>query len=178
MALGLATVSGRGDRRRDTLRILWGYCPPEIRTALHPILVDYLWLVPSWCQALYVRWDGKPEDLDSNATSSAQPEYRQAQLYIHPGWLAEIHTTRVHNVIHELVHIPVAPMVVEHEDLVKRLLDDAPAFRGYAKEQWRRSFEGTVQDIATAIGQLPGPFPSVAFDEVDDDDVTPPAAHT
>ena len=119
---------------------------------------------------LYVRWDGKPEDQDSNASSSAQPEYRQAQLLIHPGWLAEVHATRVHGIIHELVHIPVAPMVVEHNDLAGRLMDDAPRFCGYAKEQWRRVFEGAVQDIAVAIGQLPGPFPPVAFLEVDDDD--------
>ncbi|MBW6457419.1 MAG: hypothetical protein K0A98_16175 [Trueperaceae bacterium] len=163
-------MNGRGDRSRDTLKILWGYCPTEVRAALRPILVDYLWLVPPWCQSLYVRWEGKPEDPDSNASSSAQPEYRQAQLSVHPGWLAEIHATRVHNVIHELVHVPVAPMVVEHEDLAERLLDDAPRFRGYAQEQWRRSFECAVQDIATAIGQLPGPFPVVSFVEVDDDD--------
>lgn len=159
-----------GIRSRDTLTILWGYCPQEIRGALRPILADYLWLVPSWCQTLYVRWDDSPEDRAASASSSAQPEYRQAQLTICPGWIGGVHAVRVSELVHELLHLPLAPMVVEHHDLAKRLLDDAPQFRGYTEEQWRRVFEGAVQDMAAAIGALPGPFPAVAFVEVEDDD--------
>lgn len=160
----------RGIRSRDRLTILWGYCPQEIRAALRPVLSDYLWLVPSWCQTLYVRWDDRPEEADTTASASAQPEYRQAQLTICPGWLGAVHASRRTALVHELLHLPLAPMVIEHSDLATRLLDDAPAFRGYSQEQWRRAFEGSVQDLAAAVSLLPGPFPSVAFVEIDDDD--------
>ncbi|HSW29284.1 MAG TPA: hypothetical protein VLH75_07280 [Longimicrobiales bacterium] len=167
----------RGIRSRDRITILWGYCPHEVRAALRPILLDYLWLVPSWCQTLYVRWNERPEDGDQSAGSDAQPEYRQAQLTICPGWLSAVHQSRISAVVHELLHLPLAPMVIEHVGLTKRLLDDAERFHAYSEEQWRRVFEGAVQDLAAAVSVLPGPFPAVAFIEVEDDDAPSGAAH-
>lgn len=155
--------------------LLWGYCPPEVRSALRPILLDYLWLVPSWVQTLYVRWEERPEDPDTSALSGAQPEYRQAQLTICTGWLSAIHASRRTMLVHELVHMPLAPMVIEHEDIAKRLLDDAPRFSGYSLGQWRRVLEGAVQDLAVAVSMLPGPFPAVAFVEVEDGGAAEPA---
>ena len=157
-------------RSRDTLTIMWGYCPVEVRGALRPILLDYLWLVPSWCQNIYVRWDAAPADSDSSLSTSAQPEYRQAQFNVLPGWLGHIEGSRRTMVIHELLHLPLAPMVHEHGDLAERLTEDGSVFAGYAQEQWRRVFEGSVQDLAVSIGMLPGPFPPVPYVEVEDDD--------
>ena len=153
------------------IQILWGYCPPEVREALRPILVDYLWLLPPWCRSLYVAWDDKYADRDAAMYSAAQPEYRQAQLRVCPLWLAAIPQVRRQNVAHELLHIPLVPVVQGHDDLLTRLLDDAPGYQGYAKEQWRLAFEGTVQDLAASVAALSGPFPEVAFVEVDDDDL-------
>ena len=162
----------QGIRSRDRLTILWGYCPPEVRSALRPILLRYLWLVPSWVQTLHVGWDDSPDNANANMATSAQPEYRQGQLTVSPGWLGAVPAARRTDVIHELLHFPLAPVVIEHRDLTARLLDDggAPQFHGYAQEQWRRVFEGCVQDLAAAIGLMPGPFPTVPYVEVEDDD--------
>lgn len=152
------------------IRILWGYCPQEVRGALRPALIDYLWLLPPWCRSLYVAWDDSPEDGTTALRTSAQPEYRQAQIHVCPGWLGAVPHSRRMQVAHELLHVPLAPMVDGHNDLVDRLLDDAPSYRGYAKEQWRLMFEGAVQDLAASVASLTGPFPEVAFVEVEDDD--------
>jgi len=152
------------------IQILWGYCPQEVRHAIRPILVDYLWLLPSWCRSLYVAWDDKYADQTTAMYTTAQPEYRQAQIHVCPSWLGGIPHTRRKGVAHEILHIPLAPMVGGHDDLLGRLLNDAPGYQGYAKEQWRLAFEGSIQDLAASVVALSGPFPEVAFIEVDDDD--------
>lgn len=133
----------------------WGYMPNEVRSAVAPILRSYLFLVPPWCRQLAVDyWKG---DGSGDAQTSCDPEYRQGHIQINAGWLDANPTQRRLEIIHELLHLPLAPMVEEHRETVDRLFDDgdAPKFKATVQEQWRKCFEGAVQDLAFAILSIP-----------------------
>lgn len=162
-------------RLRSRLNILWGYCPEIVRGELRPYLVEMLWLVPGWCSSIYVQWMSEPgPDLEGAAMASgAQPEYRQGQIHVYPAWISHLPATRRFQLIHEILHLTTAPMVEEHSDVIGHLLGpESPKFDAYASEKWEKAFEGTIQDLATAIAMLPGPFPDVDFLEFEDADVS------
>lgn len=149
----------------------WGYFPTEVREAVTPILRSYLWLVPGWCRQLYVGYTNEGE-IKGDASTSGEVEYRQAYIFFHPGWLDCDPTQRRLEVIHELLHIPLMPMTSEHDELVERLFDDAeaPKFKQTVQEQWRKSLEGTTQDLAFAILGIPvDSLPAVSVVEVEDE---------
>jgi len=149
----------------------WGYFPNEVRQAFAPLLRQYLWLVPSWCRQLYVGFkvDAPPE---CDATTSGEFEYRQARIYIHPGWLTAAATQRRMEVIHEILHIPLLPVTDGQADLVRRMFGDgdAPKFQATVLDHWVKSFEGSIQDLAFSIAQIPeSGLPSVQAAEEEDE---------
>lgn len=149
----------------------WGYMPNEVRTALAPILRSYLWLVPGWCRQIGVSYNQGDED-SGDASTSCDPEYRQGWICFHAGWLDANPTQRRLEVIHELLHFPTAPMVEEHQGAVDRLLtgDDADTLKKTLREQWRKVFEGTTQDMAFAVLQIPAEaLPVTAVMEEEDE---------
>ncbi len=131
--------------------------PAEARRAVLPVVQQYLWLVPGWCRVLALVWrDWHEDDVagDSAAAStSTEVEYRHATLFVHAPWLSATPTERRANLIHELLHIPMAPMVDEQRATIRALFADgeAPKFQAHIEEQWRQRFEGSVQDLAFAI---------------------------
>lgn len=137
------------------LILRWGYLPNEVRLALQPILVQYLWILPGWCRTL--RLDYHLSDNGADASTSGEFEYRQARIHIHGGWLDGSPSIRRAEIIHELLHIPLLPMVDNHNEDIGRLFEDseAPKFKATLEEQWRKSFEGAVQDLAYSILQIP-----------------------
>jgi hypothetical protein len=155
------------------LILRWGYCPPEVRRSLAPLLRSYLWLVPGWCRQLGVGFQADGDGAD--ASTSCDPEYRQAWIRFHSGWLDANPTQRRLEVIHEVLHIALAPMSGEQREAVDRLFDDgdAPKYKATLQEQWRKAFEGTVQDIAFAVLAIPPAALPVA-NVVEEEDEHPP----
>jgi hypothetical protein len=152
----------------------WGYMPTEVRAALAPLLRSYLWIAPGWLRQLGVSYY-RGGDGEGDASTNCDPEYRQAWIRLHAGWLDANPTQRRLEVIHELLHLPLAPVVEEHREAVDRLFEDgdAPKFKETLQEQWRKAFEGTVQDLAFAILNLPQEaLPSV--DVMEEEDEHPP----
>lgn len=156
------------------LIVRWGYMPPEVRRAFAPLLYQHLWLVPGWCRQLFLQYDPHG-DPNADASSSSEPEYRQGRITLHAGWLDANPTQRRLEVIHEILHLPMSPMVEEHAEAVDRLFvdGDAPKYRETLQEQWRKAFEGTVQDLSFAILALDSAtMPTVPF--VEEEDEHPP----
>ncbi len=158
--------------------IRWGYMPPEVRDAFRPILLRYLWLAPSWCHTLSVAY--RQLDSEGNAHVEAEyassSEYRKGWITLYSGWLDSPPPERVATVVHELLHLPIAPMKGEHGDVIDTLCpkDESPKFHQHLREQARQRLEGTVQDLTAAILSLPeGTLPNVPFSEDEDEHPEP-----
>lgn len=80
-----------------------------------------------------------------------------ATIGISGAWLSkeEMHR-RGRTVAHELVHLSLEPMADAFRDVLKATLGDKDeALRSWAKEQWRRAWEGAVCDLTGALVHRP-----------------------
>lgn len=155
------------------LIVRWGYLPNEVREALRPLLHQYLWLVPGWCRLLQVRYQQGHEGGEAvQAQMSVSEEYRWAELVLFAGWIDSCPTERRSTIIHELLHIPTGPAATIHLNTVDRLFEDgdAPKFRETLKEEWRRAYEASVQDLTFSILLIPeSALPQARFREEEDE---------
>lgn len=155
----------------------WGYLPPEVRQAVRPLVIRHLWLLPDWCRRLQVRYEqtmNHEGDEGPAAHFSALSEYRFGELVLHGGFLDENPRERELTVIHELLHCPTAPLASEHEQAIERLFEGsrAPKYEATLQENWRRVYEGCVQDLAYSIMLVTDP-PAVEYEEIEDEHPTP-----
>jgi hypothetical protein len=153
------------------LIIRWGFMPPEVRTSVRPMLLQYLWLVPGWCRAIIVDWH-QPENRAAQAWSHSRPEYLEGEISFCPNWLGSGETDRRLAVIHEVLHLQLATMQKEHDALIGRMFSDAeaPKFKSTCEEDWRRASEASVQNLAYSILQIPSTMlPTTAFVEEEDE---------
>lgn len=144
---------------RAALRVTWMDVPWEIREPVTEALRRWGFLIPAAIETLGVEyWQGQTDNdgkaVNASAAMNAQSEYRQAFLSIYGGWLMDSEDERQRSILHEILHIPIAPMADGHKDAIERLLHDAPVFQGYAIEQWRVATEGAVQDLRNALWDL------------------------
>src|SRR5690606_33069749 len=106
-----------GDREGRSVRpiIRWDPMPEAVRQIIRPLLVQYLWLLPTWCHLLRVGYQTDEEGLEgAQAVTSASVEYRHARIVFCGEWLTSNPTERRLTVIHELLHVPLAQMSFEH----------------------------------------------------------------
>lgn len=122
--------------------------PPELRSALQPLLDEFKYLVPTWCHTVNISnsTEAKEEEL---ACAQVLPEYRQAFICFSPLWIEAREDLRRDAVLHEILHISIEPMRQVLIDLLDSTYDDDRA--GAAHEQWRKAFEGTVCDLSRAL---------------------------
>jgi hypothetical protein len=159
------------------LTIYWGFMPAEVRASVRPLLVEYLWMLPTWTQRLYVRYsdvhnDGADGGGVVRAMVKAVPEYRYAELTVYAAWLHDSPVDRRRTIVHEMAHTPHALLGLEAERSIDTLLpaDDAPKFREYAQENVRKAVEAATEDWTHAILRvLPGHLPRVPFEEIEDE---------
>lgn len=141
-----------------SIRLVWGYMPSEVRTSFRPVLMQYLWLLPSWCRSLAVRYQ-QLHHTGVLAVGSAEtlPEYRRAGIWVHGAWLDESPRERRLSIIHELMHVPLGPLVMDSKENVDRLapVGESPILNASLAESHRRSMEGTVQDLTYSILAIP-----------------------
>lgn len=139
-----------------SLRITYRDVPDEVREVVEPLVEDWQHLVPGWVRELSIFWT-HGDDPSSPCACSTDPEYRFARIYLFGGFLGGTPDEREGWFVHELIHLPLAPAVNIVEDLLDRLLgeDGDPEFYGFAKEEWRKVFEGAVQDITYSLLDAP-----------------------
>lgn len=123
--------------------------PQEIKKAALPIVERWAWLIPQWCLWLRV---GNTTILPENggyAMNTTREEYRFARIMLTPAWLEENDRDREFGIVHEILHIPIAPM---HELMGTAMeKSDNEPYKALVEEQWRKAMEGAVQDLAYAL---------------------------
>lgn len=122
----------------------------EIVRALKP----YEWLVPDWCQEVFVMWSAHGGDGSIVITSSSAYEYRRVTLTFYPPFLSE-EGNRAEHVIHDLLHAFVSVVSDYAYEVIDRLVseEEAPKFRQTLLEELRVRNESCVQDLAHCVAK-------------------------
>lgn len=126
--------------------------PPSIKRELVKALKPYEWLVPDWCQEVFVAWNPHGGNESTVITSSSMYEYRRVALTFYPLFLSE-EGNRAEHVIHDLLHAFVSVVSDFAYDTIDRLVppEEAPKFREALLEELRQRNESCVQDLAHCL---------------------------
>lgn len=126
--------------------------PVEVREAIAPYLTRWASLVPRWCHDLTVVWNDR--DTESGALSVAvYYEYRNADIEILANFLTNP-DDRERQVVHELMHLQLAPLVSTSEALRDAVVKQVPEMKSWANEQLRQSEEATTCDLTELVLQV------------------------
>jgi hypothetical protein len=112
----------------------------EVRAAIEPHLLKWSFLIPAWCSEVNVTW--RDDDLDGALSVIVHYEYRRADISVLPNFLSSPHR-RERNVVHELLHIVLGPMLNTERDLRNALGKDRPDVHSWAEEMIRHSNDDT-----------------------------------
>lgn len=131
-----------------------GEWPEEVLPSVKSILDKEAWLIPGWCQDIFIHWNCEAPESGVNASVDAYYDYRWVRLDLYPGWLNGDGNLRREDIIHELIHISVNPALDYAEKTLKELLEeDAPKFHKSVKDQFRALAESAVQDLTYSIAK-------------------------
>ena len=123
------------------LKIEWDEVPDEIKEAVEKDLSKFLWLTPPWLQELSIFYKAR---LDKIAESETNYRYRWAIIIIGASYLTHDDSGRRDAIIHELIHVVLAPP----QHIVDRLLVDANSFE---KDTYNSGLEEVVCDLTHVI---------------------------
>lgn len=126
--------------------------PATVKRELVKALKPYEWLVPAWCQEVFVSWNPVGGNDGTVITSSSMYEYRRVALTFYPLFLSE-EGNRAEHVIHDLLHAFVSVVSDFAYDTIDRLVppEEAPKFREALLEELRQRNESCVQDLAHCL---------------------------
>lgn len=124
---------------------------PEIERRIRDALTPWLWLVPGWVQriSVLVKDGGKKH----SAQVKINYDYRTVKLTVYSAWLTQSGADRQENLVHELVHIPLALLNDFAVDKIDLLVphDKNEAFNASLQEDLRERHEAATQDLAHSI---------------------------
>lgn len=123
--------------------------PAEIKEAVHPLILEAMWLLPTWLHLLRVRFT-EPTQSENSMSTTASEEYRAGTLYIHPPWL--MHTDPEHrlaDVRHEFIHFAVEGIYYAAQAAIKMLASDQ--VQALCIERLRIALERAVVDLEQSI---------------------------
>lgn len=124
------------------------HTPGEIREALEPLLARWAELLPPWLQDFRVEWVA---DLDKLMEVRVHHSNRWAVLRVGPGWLQESPEEREVTVVHEFVHVLLAPLRRAVDLVVDGVAPEDAAFHRLAQSAITDGEESAVEDAARAI---------------------------
>lgn len=126
--------------------------PSEILPELKAQFEPFAWLVPSWCQHIFISWN---TDGGDGAAMSLRThyEYRWASLTVYPCFHEQPDKKEL--ICHELIHAFSAVLWDFSRDTIKSLVpeDESPKFKKHLMNELRARNESMVQDLAFAIMQ-------------------------
>jgi hypothetical protein len=122
--------------------------PEEARAAIEPYLAKWAVLIPGWCHGVDIHWDD--EDTEGGLRVSTHYEYREADIYVLPNFLSNTEHRERH-VVHELVHLSLAPLTKVAQAMRDALVRKSPVLEEWANEQLRHGEEATTCDLTEMV---------------------------
>lgn len=124
--------------------------PKDIRALIRPIVAEWKWLIPAWCRLIAIRYGAPPEDVpQAVATCEVDFEYRQARITICPLFREQTEDEQRRTVVHEILHVAVAPLSRAAHSLVRTLADDELLEK--FRDEISSAEEGVVSDLMYAL---------------------------
>lgn len=138
-----------------------GEIPPELQSALAPLLERHLCLLPDWLHHLNVSYySSTPKDSERTAASTTiDYEYRTAYLYIFPAFFMTNNDKRCEFIQHEMIHATVNPIYNYVLGIIGKLFDsdalkDQKVLKEIILEQLRVHNESVATDLQKIVGKL------------------------
>lgn len=123
--------------------------PPEMRSAVEPIVDVMVHLLPRWARYLFLRWDGG--DTDHEAISNISVPYRTVSLRFCPAFLDLGDAGRMDTAVHEVVHAYISGMRDVFWKTSEQLDETA---RELAQRWYKDAEEAAVVDLTERLVAL------------------------
>lgn len=124
--------------------------PDEMRAGVEAHIMSNLDLLPAWTIALHT-------DYDRNvmmAEIRPRPDYRRGALTIGGGWLEASESYRRRTIMHEFMHMHLAPLHHLAAELVDIAGKGNDALDSRLREDLRRALEQTTSDVEDLVHRL------------------------
>ena len=111
-------------------------------------------LVPDWCSHVWVAWQaGDSTNASTVADIDVHYDYRWARMCIYASWLDQTEEFKREALVHELMHLFVAPLSDYARDTFKLVVpqDEADKFSKSITEQIRQRCESVTQDLTRLV---------------------------
>jgi hypothetical protein len=97
--------------------------PTLILPELQRFLNELNHLVPDWCSHVWVAWcAGDTDNASTVADITAHYDYRWARINVYASWLDQTEDFKREALVHELMHLFVAPLADYARDTLKLLV--------------------------------------------------------
>lgn len=124
--------------------------PALVLPELQRYLNDLNHLVPDWCSHVWVAWcAGDSSNASTVADMTVHYDYRWARMNVYASWLDQTEEFKREALVHELMHLFVAPLSDYARDTLKLLCpeNEAEKFSKSIIEQLRERCESVTQDL-------------------------------
>lgn len=125
--------------------------PVSVLTEIQKSLEPWAWIVPAWCERVFVGWNDDPDGSDHSATTNVEYPYRWARVTFYPCFLKQDDAAK--DALHELIHIPLYVASGWMRETLRTLVpeSDAPKFRKVLLEELTERIEAATEDLASRI---------------------------
>jgi hypothetical protein len=133
---------------------LYDETPAVVRPELERFLNDLNHLVPDWCSHVWVAWcAGDTANASTVADITAHYDYRWARMNVYASWLDQTEEFKREGLVHELMHLFVAPLSDYARDMLRLLVPESEAqkFNNATLKQIEERCESVTQDLTRLV---------------------------
>lgn len=125
--------------------------PPEVRTALEPMLEQWGALLPTWCQEFIVSYDGAR---DAQMAATVNYRNRWVVLRVTGLWIDNANEERENSLRHEMIHVLLEPMAMAVARIIEDTVPEDTPLAKLCNSVFTDGLEATVEDMARAVGRI------------------------
>lgn len=126
------------------------HVPRELQEAVLPHVQRWgPMYLPFWVHDLILGW--QKEHDGSDVTTTTVLEYRWARIALRPSFLSCTWAERSEEVLHEILHVSLAPVLHPYADLVDFVQEKYPDVARWAKQKRLEGMEAVIVDLSHSI---------------------------
>lgn len=132
------------------MKIFWNAnIQPHHREMVETILTELKWMIPGWVLEISVNvWNS--DDAEKMLSVETNYAYRFVRLNVYTNWFNQGEAEQLRQMIHEMIHIPITPVVMFAEEALKATMEGSQQGAVILNEMHDRH-ESATCDITEAI---------------------------
>lgn len=133
---------------------LYEEIPALVKPELQKFLSELEHLVPQWCSHVWVAWSANDSDNASTvADMTAHYDYRWARMNVYASWLDQTEDFKREALVHELMHLFVAPLADYAREMIRTLVpaNEAEKFHKATNSMLTERNESVTQDLTLLV---------------------------